>query len=352
MRAAAGGDPFRVALLDVGLEGVGADVVARSVRAEPALRDTDLLLLAPLRRGTGEEARAAEEAGFTRLLTKPVRPSQLMDALAQALNAGPGGPWHAPEAATTAAGLLAPAREGDGPRVLVAEDNAVNQRLARRLLENRGCRVDVAGDGAEALRMLGRAAYDLVLLDCHMPVMDGFETAREIRRREQRQADGGGRTPVVAMTADLMPGTRERCLAAGMDEHVGKPISPEALERLLVRFAAPPTTADPSPTCAGTPTPCCSRPTCSSPSTGGRWSRSAAPPPRRPDPRRPRPQGRPDVPGGARRRPRRRPPGGRRAGGGDVGGLVADLEREVEDLAGSLSALRDSMAPREPAPAR
>ncbi|HWB38082.1 MAG TPA: response regulator, partial [Rugosimonospora sp.] len=120
-----------------------------------------------------------------------------------------------------------------GPRVLVVDDNAVNQRVAARMLSKEGCRVDGATDGREAVELAGRVTYDLILMDCMMPRMDGYEATAGIRRL----AAPAGRVPIVAMTANALQGDRERCLAAGMDDYISKPVRPEDLRRILGRFA-------------------------------------------------------------------------------------------------------------------
>ncbi|MBK7928819.1 MAG: response regulator [Bryobacterales bacterium] len=117
-------------------------------------------------------------------------------------------------------------------RVLVAEDNAINQVLAKRMLERRGHVVDVAGNGRAAVEAVTQARYDLVLMDVQMPEMDGFEATREIRRREAA-GNGGKRLPIVAMTANAMEGDREQCLAQGMDAYPPKPVMVDALVALL-----------------------------------------------------------------------------------------------------------------------
>jgi len=126
-----------------------------------------------------------------------------------------------------------PERSSDGPRALVAEDNMANQRLAVAILERLGCQVDVARNGREAVEMQGRSSYDFVFMDCEMPELDGFEATREIRRRSQP----AGHTAIIAMTAHVMPGDRERCLEAGMDDYVAKPVKREDLQKLLARFS-------------------------------------------------------------------------------------------------------------------
>jgi len=190
--------------------------------------------LATLRGGTGASAPAVVllthvgRAGVHRwsgpvaaTVTKPVRPSDLLEAIETALGAGP-----LPEAAASEA----PAAPLCRKRVLVAEDNPVNQLVATRLLEKLGHVVQVVGDGRAALTALEGERFDLVLMDVQMPEMDGLEATAELRRRE---ASTGRRAPVIALTAHAMKGDRERCLAAGMDGYLSKPIQAEELRRVL-----------------------------------------------------------------------------------------------------------------------
>ena len=118
-------------------------------------------------------------------------------------------------------------------RVLVAEDNLVNQRVAARTLEKFGCRVDVVTNGLEAVEAAGRIAYHCIFMDCQMPEMDGYEAVTEIRRHE---AQTGAHVPIIAMTANAMEGDRDRCLAAGMDDYVAKPVQPRTLRATLERW--------------------------------------------------------------------------------------------------------------------
>ncbi len=125
-----------------------------------------------------------------------------------------------------------------GAHVLVAEDIEANQLLIRRLLEKHGCQVTLAGDGRQAVNLFRKYRYDLVLIDCHMPVLDGFEASREIREQECQRPAGTWRTPIIAVTADAMEGDRERCLQAGMDDYLSKPLRITELDAVLSKWLA------------------------------------------------------------------------------------------------------------------
>ena len=166
-------------------------------------------------------------------LYKPVRPSLVISTLNTV--------WGEPAVAggladhgEADAGDASPLAPPEAPRaaVLVAEDNAVNQVVARRMLERLGCQVDVVADGAEVIERLATTPYDIVFMDCQMPVMDGYEATATIRR----SGGSGARIPIVAMTASALAEDRQRCLAAGMDDHVAKPIRAAQLTAVLDRF--------------------------------------------------------------------------------------------------------------------
>ena len=162
-------------------------------------------------------------------LTKPVGRLELFEAIVRALAAP------AAQAIAAAPPPSAPAlRESKKLQILLAEDNAVNQRVAARLLEKRGHRVTVAANGREALAALDQEKFDIVFMDVQMPEMDGFEATAAIRTREQRT---GGRQLVIAMTAHAMQGDRERCLQAGMDDYIAKPFGNRELSDLLAKFS-------------------------------------------------------------------------------------------------------------------
>ena len=146
--------------------------------------------------------------------------------------------------AAEAADPVAPTVRFDGARVLIVEDNPVNQEVARATLESLGCRADLAADGQQAVEAVARTTYDLVLMDCQMPVLDGFAATAEIRRRER---DGGAHLPIVALTANVVKGFRERCVAAGMDDYLSKPFDRARLTEIMARFLETGRTATPSP---------------------------------------------------------------------------------------------------------
>ena len=168
------------------------------------------------------------ELGFAAYLTKPVRQSVLHDTIAAVAEARSGGPLSAePRPLITAHSIEErPTRKG---RVLVVDDNAVNQKLAVKILEKAGCRCDLARNGREAVAAARTRSYDLVFMDCQMPELDGLAATRLIRQAEEP----GRRLAIVAMTADALPGDRERCLAAGMDDYLSVPLTPEGLFRML-----------------------------------------------------------------------------------------------------------------------
>ena len=235
------GDPFRVGLLDHLMPDMDGEELGRTLRADAKFADLALVLFTSSgRRG---EARRFTEAGFDGYLVKPLRPSLLHEALAAVLGARD----QRKNVPLVTKHLLAEDMAATKPtprvagiaahwRVLVAEDNAINQKVAVRMLEKHGCRVDVAANGREAVEMFRRLPYDVVFMDCQMPEMDGFEATAAIRASEVR---GARRTPIVALTANAMAGDREKCLAAGMDDFVSKPISEARLSEALHHWTQP-----------------------------------------------------------------------------------------------------------------
>lgn len=227
-----GSPPFDVALLDVDMGAMGGLELARIIKQRADWAGLRLVLLTSFgRRG---DAKAAREAGLAAYLTKPVRERQLHDCLAAVMTqqAGISGDRQSetsPPLITRH--TIAETKTKAGLRILLAEDNIINQKVAVRLFERLGYRLDVVANGFEAVEAFSRIPYDLVFMDCQMPEMDGFEATTEIRKREA----GTRHTVIVAMTANAMQGDRERCLAAGMDDYVSKPITVEVLAGVLGR---------------------------------------------------------------------------------------------------------------------
>jgi len=230
--AAESGEPYQLALLDMQMpEMDGAEVGAR-IKADAALRETQLMLLTSM--GVRGDEDGLKEIGFAACLCKPLKQSQLYNAMVELLSQ----PEPERLIALEAAGKAPPAtsdRRKQTARILLAEDNVVNQRLALKLLEKAGYEVDAVWNGREAYAALEAKGYDLVLMDVQMPEMDGYEATSAIRRFEGERRH----TPVIAMTAHAMTGDREQCLAAGMDDYLAKPLKLEELlvvvERWLVR---------------------------------------------------------------------------------------------------------------------
>jgi len=262
LREAAEATPFEIILLDLNMPGIDGFGLARAVRADPALPATPMVLLTSSAQRGGAER--AGQAGIAAYLTKPVRSTQLRAALSDVLGAEasdrpaqpgdagqpgdpvqpgdagqpgdpvqpgdagqPGDPVQ-PAAASGRVPAQRRAAEASQPLLLV-EDNAVNRKVFMALLSRLGYRVDVAVNGAEALSQLSERRYCAVLMDCQMPVLDGYAATEELRRREGT----GPRTPVIALTASAMASDRERCLAAGMDDYLTKPVNSERLTTTL-----------------------------------------------------------------------------------------------------------------------
>ncbi|HEV1993653.1 MAG TPA: response regulator [Candidatus Acidoferrum sp.] len=216
--AKSAGHPFPLILLDGQMPEMDGFALAEHIREDPDLVGTTIMMLTSASH-LGDAARC-RELGISAYLVKPIRQGELLDAICHVLQKGAD---KKPVPLVTQHALR---EEKNRRRVLLAEDNHVNQTLARRLLEKRGYTVSVAGDGRAALQAFEKESFDLVLMDVQMPEMDGFEATAAIRAKEK---ETGGRVPIIAMTAHALKGDRERCLAAGMDGYVSKPIRTDEL---------------------------------------------------------------------------------------------------------------------------
>jgi len=217
---------FHVLLIDAHVPEVDGFTLAAQLKQQTRGTGSSIMML------TAAEQRGAaarcQELGIAAYLMKPIIPAELWPAVRQALTV----PAPAPSLAVTVPLSPVPER-GDGLHILVAEDNAVNQWLVTRLLEKRGHMVTTVNTGKEALCALAQKQCDLVLMDVQMPEMDGFEATAAIRTQEQGT---GGRIPIIALTAHAMKEDREKCLAAGMDGYLTKPIKPDELYTAIDRI--------------------------------------------------------------------------------------------------------------------
>ncbi len=228
-------DPFEVAFLDMLMPGMDGEELGRMIKEDPSIQNTRLIMLTSVGR-RGDAARL-KWVGFSGYLTKPLRQSQLRDCLALTTGAGSDDENHSPRGIITRHSIAESIKQRI--RILVAEDNPTNQLVALEILKKLGLRADAVANGEEAVRALKNISYDLVLMDCQMPELDGFDATRRIR------SVGSGVinpcVPIIAMTAHAIKGDRERCLDAGMDDYLSKPVQPSDLAEMLKRWlgAAP-----------------------------------------------------------------------------------------------------------------
>jgi PAS domain S-box-containing protein len=224
MRAAArAGTGFEAAVVDMKMPNMDGMTLAGEIRRDEALRNVRIVMLTSL--ASGNEAQVAYEAGIDAYLTKPVRQQELLDALARLLGRV--------EPAVPRALGIPPGSRG---RVLVAEDNPVNQEVARAMLRDLGCDLRLADNGREALNAMRTQSFDIVFMDCQMPEMDGFEAVRRLRSADAVDFETRLDVPIVALTANALAGDEERCRAAGFDDYLPKPFRQQQLDDVLERW--------------------------------------------------------------------------------------------------------------------
>jgi two-component system, sensor histidine kinase and response regulator len=240
-RSVAEGRPYDLAILDMQMPEMDGMQLARSIKSDPALAHTRLILLTSM---GPRKSSAWEEAGFSASLSKPVRQSQLFDCIANVMGDSVGAILPSRTATPnvpSSAGSLPNGRVDEvaavirPPLILVVEDNVVNQKVAVRMLEKCGYRADVAANGAEAVRAVSLIPYEIIFMDCQMPEMDGFEATAQIRLMDGPER----RRAIIAMTANALQGDRERCLDAGMDDYLAKPIRTIDLVSAIARVTRP-----------------------------------------------------------------------------------------------------------------
>jgi len=218
---------YPLILVDAQMPEMDGFVLAESIRRNPEWKTATIMMLSSA--GQRGDAKLCRDIGVAAYLTKPVRQGELLDAILIALGTRPAG-----EAVPSLVTRHSLRENSNHFRILLVEDNAVNQLLAVRLLEKGGHTVTMAGNGKEALATLGKQSFDLVFMDVQMPEMDGFEATAAIRGLEK---ESGNHLPIIAMTAHAMAGDKERCLEAGMDDYISKPIRPEELIKILGRYS-------------------------------------------------------------------------------------------------------------------
>ncbi|MCL4215559.1 MAG: response regulator, partial [Candidatus Hydrogenedentes bacterium] len=228
------GDPYRIVISDMQMPDMDGESLGAAIKSDPELRDTLLVMMTSL--GKRGDAKRLESIGFSAYLTKPVRQAQLYDCLATVLGSGVA-PDKAPEPALITRHTLREIQRQRKVRILLAEDNPVNQLVALRILEKLGLRADAVANGQEAIRSLESLPYDIVFMDVQMPVMDGFEATRAIRSGKTKVLNP--KIPIIAMTANALKGDREQCIEAGMDDYISKPIAPGDIPNALNKWLSP-----------------------------------------------------------------------------------------------------------------
>ncbi len=222
------GEAYDLAILDLMMPEMDGFELAHAIKSDPAIAATSLVMLTSYGERGGSDT--AQQLGIAAYLAKPIRQAALFECLASVVRTP-----HAAKAVEQVAAVtpkVIEVKPVSNKLILIAEDNVVNQKVAIRQLRKLGYRADAVANGREVLEALARIPYDLVLMDCQMPEMDGYEATAAIRRHEP----GLQRTPVIAMTAHALEGDRAKCIAAGMDDYVSKPVNPEELQRVIERY--------------------------------------------------------------------------------------------------------------------
>ncbi len=237
-KALSEGDPYQFVIIDYQMPAMNGEILGRTIKDDSDLKEIEMVMITSA--ATMGDGKRAKNAGFVGYLSKPVRQFELMDALAIIWEARKQGTkteliTHHVIMESRGARMILPEQEDIHfhLRILLAEDNIVNQKVAVQMLKKFDCNVDVAANGKEAVEMLKKISYDIVLMDCQMPEMDGYEATREIRKLEGKDRH----TPIVAMTAHALKGERERCLEVGMDDYLAKPTTFPDLQNVLQKWS-------------------------------------------------------------------------------------------------------------------
>jgi two-component system sensor histidine kinase/response regulator len=245
-----GNHPFDLAILDMQMPEMDGETLGRKIKQDSDLKNTILVLMTSI--GQRGDARRLEKIGFVGYLTKPVKQSQLYDCLVTVSGLRNETALDQPISIFTRHSSIE--KQMRTARILLAEDNVTNQKVALNTLKRFGYNADVVKNGKEAFEALKKIPYDIVLMDCQMPVMDGYEATNEFRKWEKTLKDGtvdcsdsnlesearSKRVPIIAMTAHALKGDREKCLTAGMDDYIAKPIHPKKLCDMVEKWVSEP----------------------------------------------------------------------------------------------------------------
>jgi len=231
MRSAAGDSkPYDICLLDMQMPGMDGEDLGKFIKADPDINGASLIMMTSM--GERGDAGRLSKIGFSAYITKPIKQKRLYDCLALVYGSSQLPPDERPDGIITRHSI--DEKKNLGRRILLAEDNLTNQKVATAMLRKLGCRTDVAANGMEAVKALRTVTYDFVLMDCQMPEMDGYEATRLIRSRDSSVRDHD--IPIIAMTANALSGDKEKCLEAGMNDYISKPVTPEALCKLIEKW--------------------------------------------------------------------------------------------------------------------
>ena len=220
-------DPFKIAILDMQMPEMDGEELGRRILADPQIDNPKLIVMSSI--GARGDAARVHELGFSAYLTKPVKQSQLFDCLSTIYG-------HESKKLPLVTRHTLKEFRKIGIKILVVEDNPVNQLVAVRILEKLGYKADVAGNGVEALESLSGIAYDIVFMDCQMPVMDGYDASRAIRSGKGSILNR--KVTIIAMTANALKGDKEKCIEAGMDDYISKPVTPGMLSEIVEKWAS------------------------------------------------------------------------------------------------------------------
>ncbi len=221
--------PFDIAILDMLMPRMDGEMLGRRIKDDPEIAGTALVMLTSI--GKRGDVSRLKEIGFEAYLTKPVKQSELYDCLAEVLTKREGRRYMKHKSIVTKHSLFDSKKRNS--RILIAEDNSVNRKMTHKIIEKFGYLADTVVNGEEAVLAFKKGHYNLVLMDVQMPGIDGLEATRAIRRKEK---ETGGHIPIIAMTAHAMKGDRERCLKAGMDDYISKPVRPQSLAQTISKY--------------------------------------------------------------------------------------------------------------------